>query len=125
MITTNEYASITGEAVPADFSACEALACEVIHSATLHAYEGRDLSALPSLIAGKLRLAVALQVLAISQSGGLAGAVEASPNSASLGDFSMSGGQTATMLAEASSATPCPAAQAVLPLLAAYGRGLV
>ena len=119
MITTNEYASITGEAVPVDFAACEALACEVIHSATLHAYEGRDLSALPSIIAGKLRLAVALQTMYVNQRGGIEALHDADLSSASLGAFSYSGGS-----AGGSAASPSPAIAALLPLLVAYGRGL-
>lgn len=119
MITVEEYAKITGELAPADFDACEPMACDILHAHTLYAYAGRDIKALPAYIGEHWKRAVALQVQAISQGGGIAALSEADANSVSLGRFSYSGGAggaTARLLS--------PAASALLPLLVAYGRGL-
>lgn len=119
MITADEYAQITGELAPADFDACEPMACDIIHAHTLYAYVGRDIEALPDYIADCWKRAVALQVQSISQGGGIAALSEVEMNTVSLGRFSYSGG-TGRAVARIIS----PAASALLPLLVAYGRGL-
>lgn len=79
------------------------------------------MNSMPGIIRNAWEQALAIQTLAISQQGGVAGASDTSPVSATLGKFSYSedgsgGASTAGILS--------PGAKALLPLLLGYGRGL-
>lgn len=118
MITAEEYKEMTGTLAPEDFASCEAMACELVHAATLYAYVGRALEDLPEAITGRLKLAVALQTQAISSGGGVEALGDGAMSSVSLGKFSYSGG------GDAANGLLSPAISALVPLLVAYGRGL-
>lgn len=119
MITAEEYKELTGSLAPEDFAPCEAIACELVHAATLYAYVGRALEELPGSIACRLKMAVALQAQAISSGGGVEVLGDGAMSSVSLGKFSYSGGG-----GDAANGLLSPAVSALVPLLVAYGRGL-
>lgn len=122
MITADEYKEMTGSLAPEDFAPCEAVACELVHAATLYAYVGRALDKLPEAITSRLKRAVALQTQAISSGGGVEALGDETMNSVSLGKFSYSGGQSGG--GNAAGGLLSPAVSALVPLLTAYGRGL-
>lgn len=110
---------LVGTFAPEDFVPCEAMACELVHAATLYAYVGRVLEELPESITSRLKLAVALQTQAISSDGGVEALGDSAMGSVSLGKFSYSGGG-----GDAANGLLSPAVSALVPLLTAYGRGL-
>ncbi|MEG0271263.1 MAG: hypothetical protein RSB91_03100 [Clostridia bacterium] len=118
MLTGTQFTVLTGQAVPDDFALCEGLACEAVHAHTLHAFVGREVSALPSCIADRLQLAVALQTLAISEGGGVSAAAEPSMGGVTLGRFSIGGAGSGGAYALS------PTVRALLSLPMAYARGI-
>lgn len=125
-INADEYAFFTGSLAPADFDKSVMLAQQIIDAHTLYAYIGRDLTAMPGIIQTTYKQAVAMQTMAISQRGGVAGSAEENYSSVTIGSFTMTGKSSTTTDAEtqASDALLSPAARALLPMLIAYGRGL-
>lgn len=117
-LTAEEYLAQTGEAAPADFTACLALAETQfdLHTMDYFAQLG-DLTALPAIVISRIKKAVAYQVQAISQSGGVAGVTEQRAQSASLGKYSYTSG------AQGSDAL-CAPAIALIPWLLSYMRGV-
>lgn len=111
-LTSSEYAAITGEAAPSDFSVCLTLAEAMIDGRTLQYYAQVDLTSLPARILVWLKQAVAYQVQAISQTGGIAGATEPQ-GGASLGRFASS----------APSQELCMPTASLLPYLVSWARG--
>lgn len=123
-IDADEYAFFTGSLAPADFDKSVMLAQQIIDAHTLYAYIGRDLTAMPGIIQTTYKQAVAMQTMAISQQGGVAGSSEESYSSVTIGKFSMAGKTSTSQEAEKSEELISPAARALLPLLVSYGRGL-
>ena len=111
-LTSEEYATLTGEAAPSDFTACLSLAEAMIDGQTLQYYAQATLAALPALIQRTLKAATAYQAQAISQMGGIAGATEPQ-GGASLGRFSTS----------APPQTICAPTALLLPYLVSWARG--
>lgn len=111
-LTETEYATLTGEAAPTDFTACLSLAEAMIDGQTLQYYAQATLTALPARVLAWLKQATACQVLAISQMGGIAGATEPQ-GGASLGRFSTS----------APPQTICAPTALLLPYLVSWARG--
>jgi len=124
MLTLDEYKAITGENdAPEDFEACRDLALDVIHANTLHAYEGRLLDDLPAIVSTKFKRAVAFQTLSIIMAGGVASVSESQPASAGLGKFSYTDAHAQQK--KARDVPLAPSAAELLPILTAFGRGLV
>lgn len=113
-LTQEEYLAITGEAAPEDFAACLELARSMLDARTLCFYASRDVSTLPGLIKRTLQHYCAYQTQAISQAGGVASALEAPAQSATLGKFSFTAGVGAS--------AHCPAAATLLPILVSYAQ---
>jgi len=113
-LTQAEYTAITGEEAPEGFTACVTLAQNMLDARTLCFYAGRGAQSLPGLIRRTLKQYLAYQAQAISLAGGVAGVMEATVGSASLGKFSFTAGVGAS--------AHCPAASALLPLLVSYAR---
>ena len=113
-LTQSEYATITGEAAPEDFEACLTLARTMLDARTLCFYAAREAESLPGLIQRALKHYCAYQTQALSLAGGVAGAMEAPVQSATLGKFSFTAG--------VGGGAHCPAAAALLPLLISYAQ---
>ena len=113
-LTAEEYATITGETAPEDFSACLTLTQSMLDARTLCFYTNRAPETLPGLIQRTIKHYCAYQAQAISLAGGVAGVAEAPLQSASLGKFSIT--------ASVGTNAHCPAAAALLPLLVSYAH---
>ena len=113
-LTAEQYATYTGEAAPSDFNACLDMAESLIDLHTLNFYAQVSVSALPVLVQKALQRAVAYQVQAISQMGGIAGMTEPHTQSASTGRVSYS---------MAAQPTLCAPAAMCIPFLLSYARG--
>jgi len=113
-LTAEQYATYTGEAAPSDFDSCLDMAESLVDLHTMNFYAQVSVSALPALIQKALQRAVAYQVQAISQAGGIAGMTEPHTHSASVGRVSY------TMAAQP--ALCAPAAMCV-PFLLSFARG--
>ena len=113
-LTAEQYETYTGEAAPTDFDACLDMAESLVDLHTLNFFAQVSVSALPALVQKQLQRAVAYQVQAISQAGGVAGMTEPQAQSASVGKVSYS--------MAAQPALCAPAAQCI-PFLNAFARG--
>lgn len=122
MLTANDFFKWTGTHAPADFDVCVVYAENLLNEYTLNAYVGRDMDGMPARIRNAWEQALAIQTLAISQQGGIAGVSDSSPPSVSLGKFSYSGDAAGVYTSAANGISP--GAKALLPILVAYGRGL-
>ena len=109
----------TGETTaPNDFEACLALAEMQFDLHTMDYFaQLPELSALPAIVLSRIKKAVAYQLQAISQVGGVAGATEYPEQSASLGKFSYTGSAKSTDAL-------CAPAAALVPWLLSYIRGV-
>lgn len=125
-ITADEYQLFTGSLAPADFDKSVMLAQQIIDAHTLYAYVGRDINGLPTRIQITYKQAIAMQTMAISQRGGVAGSTEENYSSVTIGQFSMAGRSTTSSGTEEKKNDELlsPAAKALLPVLIAFGRGL-
>ena len=129
-ITESEYKTITGEAqLPDGYTSILAMAEAAVDAATLYGYVGWDLSALHAYAADRLKQAVAYQVQYIAQMGGVSGANDAGGDygSVSLGRFSYSqssSGRTSGSSAVSGELPLAKPAEAYIPFLLAYARGL-
>ena len=125
-ITADEYQLFTGSLAPADFDKSVMLAQQIIDAHTLYAYVGRDINGLPKRIQITYKQAIAMQTMAISQRGGVAGSTEENYSSVTIGQFSMAGRSTTSSGTEEKKNDELlsPAAKALLPGLIAFGRGL-
>lgn len=125
-IDADEYAFYTGSLAPADFDKIVMLAQQIIDAHTLYVYIGRDLSTMPGNIQTTYKQAIAMQTMAISQRGGVAGSTEENYSSVTIGNFSMAGRNTTSTRTDQTAPNDLlsPAAKELLPLLISYGRGL-
>ena len=114
-LTSEQYATYTGESAPADFSACLDMAESLVDLHTMNFYAQVSVSALPALVQKMLQRAVAYQVQAISQVGGIVGMTEPHTQSESVGKVSYS---------MASQPTLCAPAAMCIPFLLSYARGV-
>lgn len=113
-LTAEQYATYTGEAAPPDFAACLDMAESLVDLHTLNFYAQVSVSALPELVQKQLQRAVAYQVQAISQAGGIIGMTEPQVQSASVGKVSYS---------MAAQPALCAPAALCIPFLLSYARG--
>ena len=120
-LTTAEYATITGETAPGNFTQLEASASSLINSLVNYGLTGRTVSGFPSYVLDPLREMMAFQVLFLDESG-LNSANDSAAGSVTIGKFSYSGGGD-------SQGGKAPARSKVvdqnIPLLRAYLRGVV
>jgi len=114
-LTAEDYLAVTGETAPEDFDACRTMAQSMLDARTLCFYAQKEAETLPVLIRRALTQYLAYQTQAVSLAGGVAGATEASAQSASLGKYSFSA-------AGVGANAHCPAAAALLPLLISYAQ---
>ncbi len=113
-LTAEQYATYAGESAPPDFTACLDMAEAMIDLYTMNFYAQETLSELPERVLATLRRAVAYQVQAISQAGGVASMTEPQVKSASIGKVSYSVDATPVL---------CAPAAMLVPYLNAYARG--
>jgi len=117
-LTAEQYATYTGDTAPSDFTVCLTLA-EMLFDLHTQDYFSQtdDLTALPAAVQTRIKQAVAYQVQAISESGGVAGATDDGEQSVSLGKFSYTNAQgTKNAL--------CEPTKALIAYLMAYVRGV-
>ena len=113
-LTSAQYATYTGETAPTDFTVCLDMAESLIDMQTLNFYAQVSVSALPATVQTMLQRAVAYQVQAISQAGGIASTTEPQVQSASVGKVSY------TLAAKP---TLCAPAASCIPFLLSFARG--
>ena len=121
-LTAAEYATITGEQAPSNFTVLEASARSLINSLVNYGLTGRTVSGFPSYVLEPLREMMAFQVMFLDENG-LNSVNDSAVGSVSIGKFSYSsadgGNQTGT----------APARSKIvdqnIPLLRAYLRGVV
>ena len=123
MLTAEMYLSITGEEAPQDLDVLAVQAEEMLHAATLYAYVGRDVDSMPKCISDRWHRALALEVQALSFSGGMAGLHDTQANSVSLGKYSYTINNAGSAEGTSSGALAVSVSQ-LMPMLVAYGRGL-
>ena len=120
-LTTAEYATITGETAPSNFTQLEASASSLINSLVNYGLTGRTVSGFPSYVLDPLREMMAFQILFLDENG-LNSVNDSAAGSVSIGKFSYSGGGD-------SQGGKTPARSKVvdqnIPLLRAYLRGVV
>lgn len=120
-LTTAEYATITGETAPSNFTQLEASASSLINSLVNYGLTGRTVSGFPSYVLNPLREMMAFQILFLDENG-LNSVNDSAAGSVSIGKFSYSGGGD-------SQSGKHPARSKVvdqnIPLLRAYLRGVV
>jgi hypothetical protein len=113
-LTAEQYATYAGEAAPSDFDSCLDMAESLVDLHTMNFYAQVTVSALPAVVQTMLKRAVAYQVQAISQTGGIAGMTEPQVQSASAGKVSFSMAPRPAL---------CAPAALCIPYLLAYARG--
>lgn len=118
-ITAADYTQYTGDAVPENFASIAVMADAIIDARTCYKYVGRNISSLPTYISGTLKQCAAYQVQYIAMQGGVDGVNDSASGSVTVGRFSVGRDGTGSSVP-----TISPAASALLPILAAYARGL-
>ena len=118
-LTAAEYATITGEQAPSNFTVLEASARSLINSLVNYGLTGRTVSGFPSYVLEPLREMMAFQILFLDENG-INSVNDSAADSATIGKFSYSGGGS-------SSTGKAPSRSRVvdqnIPLLRAYLRG--
>lgn len=119
-LTAAEYATITGEQAPSNFTVLEASARSLINSLVSYALTGRDVSGFPSYVLEPLREMMAFQIMFLDENG-LNSVNDSAVGSATIGKFSYAdGGATG-----GKAATHSKIVDQNIPLLRAYLRGVV
>ena len=120
-LTAAEYATITGNPAPSNFTGLEASARSLINSLVNYGLTGRTVSGFPAYVLDPLREMMAFQVMFLDENG-LNSVNDSSAGSVSIGKFSYSGGGD-------SQTGKAPMHSKVIdqniPLLRAYLRGVV
>lgn len=118
-ITAQRYTEITGANVPDNFNQLLMAASDIVNARTLYCYEGRTISALPSIILNKLESVMAYEIQALDANGGVEGANAMTGESFTMGKVSISGAGNPSNVYQSSAL-----ANAIYPSLIAMGRGL-
>lgn len=119
-LTAAEYATITGEQAPSNFTVLEASARSLINSLVNYGLTGRTVSEFPSYVLDPLREMMAFQIMFLDENG-LNSVNDSAVGSATIGKFSYAdGGATG-----GKSATRSKIVDQNIPLLRAYLRGVV
>ena len=121
-LTAAEYATITGEQAPSNFTVLEASARSMINSLVNYGLTGRTVSGFPSYVLEPLREMMAFQIMFLDENG-LNSVNDSAAGSVSIGKFSYSSGGSGNQAGTA------PARSKIvdqnIPLLRAYLRGVV
>ena len=119
-LTAAEYATITGEQAPSNFTVLEASARSLINSLVNYGLTGRTVSGFPSYVLDPLREMMAFQIMFLDENG-LNSVNDSAVGSATIGKFSYAdGGATSGKTAAHSKIV-----DQNIPLLRAYLRGVV
>lgn len=119
-LTAAEYATITGNHAPSNFTVLEASARSLINSLVNYGLTDRTVSEFPSYVLDPLREMMAFQIMFLDENG-LNSVNDSAVGSATIGKFSYSdGGSTG-----GKSATHSKIVDQNIPLLRAYLRGVV
>lgn len=119
-LTAAEYATITGEQAPSNFTVLEASARSLINSLVNYGLTGRTVSGFPSYVLDPLREMTAFQIMFLDENG-LNSVNDSAVGSATIGKFSYAdGGATSGKTAAHSKIV-----DQNIPLLRAYLRGVV
>lgn len=120
-LTAAEYATITGEQVPSNFTVLEASARSLINSLVNYGLTGRTVSGFPSYVLDPLREMMAFQIMFLDENG-LNSVNDSAVGSATIGKFSYADGGSNS---GGKSATHSKIVDQNIPLLRAYLRGVV
>lgn len=119
-LTAADYATITGNPAPSNFTVLEASARSLINSLVNYGLTGRTVSEFPSYVLDPLREMMAFQIMFLDENG-LNSVNDSAVGSATIGKFSYAdGGATG-----GKSATHSKIVDQNIPLLRAYLRGVV
>lgn len=119
-LTAAEYATITGNPAPSNFTVLEASARSLINSLVNYGLTGRTVSGFPSYVLDPLREMMAFQIMFLDENG-LNSVNDSAVGSATIGKFSYAdGGATSGKTAAHSKIV-----DQNIPLLRAYLRGVV
>ncbi len=119
-LTAAEYATITGNPAPSNFTVLEASARSLINSLVNYGLTGRTVSGFPSYVLDPLREMMAFQIMFLDENG-LNSVNDSAVGSATIGKFSYAdGGATG-----GKPATHSKIVDQNIPLLRAYLRGVV
>lgn len=119
-LTAAEYATITGEQAPSNFTVLEASARSLINSLVNYGLTGRTVSGFPSYVLDPLREMMAFQIMFLDENG-LNSVNDSAVGSATIGKFSYADGSATS----GKSATHSKIVDRNIPLLRAYLRGVV
>lgn len=119
-LTAAEYATITGNTAPSNFTVLEASARSLINSLVNYGLTGRTVSEFPSYVLDPLREMMAFQIMFLDENG-LNSVNDSAVGSATIGKFSYADGGNSTGKA----ATHSKIVDQNIPLLRAYLRGVV
>lgn len=120
-LTAAEYATITGEQAPSNFTVLEASARSLINSLVNYGLTGRTVSGFPSYVLDPLREMMAFQIMFLDENG-LNSVNDSAVGSASIGKFSYADGGSGT---QSNAAKHSKIVDQNIPLLRAYLRGVV
>lgn len=124
-LTAAEYATITGEQAPSNFTVLEASARSLINSLVNYGLTGRTVSGFPSYVLDPLREMMAFQIMFLDENG-LNSVNDSAVGSATIGKFSYSeGGNNSNSGGQTKTATHSKIVDQNIPLLRAYLRGVV
>ena len=118
-LTAAEYATITGNPAPSNFTVLEASARSLINSLVNYGLTGRTVSRFPSYVLDPLREMMAFQIMFLDENG-LNSVNDSAVGSATIGKFSYSDGGSS-----GKTATHSKIVDQNIPLLRAYLRGVV
>ena len=118
-LTAAEYATITGNTAPSNFTVLEASARSLINSLVNYGLTGRTVSGFPSYVLDPLQEMMAFQIMFLDENG-LNSVNDSAVGSATIGKFSYADGG-----ATGKTATHSKIVDQNIPLLRAYLRGVV
>lgn len=122
-LTAAEFATITGNPAPSNFTVLEASARSLINSLVNYGLTGRTVSGFPSYVLDPLREMMAFQIMFLDENG-LNSVNDSAVGSATIGKFSYADGGNGSN-SGGKSATHSKIVDQNIPLLRAYLRGVV
>ena len=122
-LTAAEYATITGNPAPSNFTVLEASARSLINSLVNYGLTGRTVSGFPSYVLDPLREMMAFQIMFLDENG-LNSVNDSAVGSATIGKFSYADGGNGSN-SGGNTATHSKIVDQNIPLLRAYLRGVV
>ena len=122
-LTAAEYATITGNPAPSNFTVLEASARSLINSLVNYGLTGRTVSGFPSYVLDPLREMMAFQIMFLDENG-LNSVNDSAVGSATIGKFSYADGGNGSN-SGGKTAKHSKIVDQNIPLLRAYLRGVV